>query len=232
MKLQVYVVLLGLTCSAAICSPHRPALVVPDAELAGISVDDRAQVDAKTAILKASEAAHAAQTLALVAVDRELKIAALAIDRDRAALEIAALQFQAAQETKNADQMLPAKKAREDAKAQHEQALAVQKYWDAKRDYVEQLLVVGEAEIAVAKAVLEQTKYEAATRTKGPDAARLAEFKSQVATAEAELAKSQVPAAKAKTDMEALRPKAARDDVSAPLPPAGAASAPAAQPSP
>ena len=202
-----------------------------DAELTGISTDDRAQIDAKAALLRTAEDARTTQKAALAVAEREVQIATLAVSRDKTALDIAELKFQAAQETKNADTMLPAKKAREEASAQLQRSVAAQKYHKANRDYLEEMVVVGEAEIPVANANLELAKYEAATRSNGgPDGEKLAGFKSQVATAAAELAEVQVSAAKAKTAMDVLRPRDLPAEAPAPTNLGPAAVAPAASP--
>jgi len=231
MKHRFLAMTLGIACSAAICAPHRRALVVSDAELTGISTDDRARVEAKVALLKKAEDVRTTKKAALAVAEREVQIAALSVSRDKTALDIAELKFQAAQETKDADTMLPAKKAREEANTQLQRSLADQKYHKANRDYLEQMVVVGEAEIPVASANLELAKYEAATRSNGgPDGERLAGFKSQVAAAEADLAEVQVSAAKAKTAMDAANPRDLPAEAPASSNQGTAAVAPAASP--
>jgi hypothetical protein len=206
MKQFSFAVAVGIVIVASACFPHRRALVVSDAELTGLSANDRSQIDAKAALLRTAADACAAKKAALVVAKRDVQMAALAISRDKAALDIAELKFQEAQETGNADTMLPAKKAREEASAQLDRSVAVRKYCEAKRDYLERTVAVGEAEIAAASANLELVKYESATRSKGgPDATALAEFKSQSATAGADLAEVQVSAAKAEAVMDAAR---------------------------
>ncbi|OGR09673.1 MAG: hypothetical protein A2341_15000 [Deltaproteobacteria bacterium RIFOXYB12_FULL_58_9] len=208
MKPSILAIALGIACSAAICSPHRGALVVSDAELAGISDDDRATVEAKIKLLRTAESARTTKKAALIVGERELQIAELVVNRDKTALDIAELALQAAQETENADTMLPAKKAREDAGAQLDRTVANLEYAKASRDSLEQGVAVAEAEILVANAQLELAKFEAATSSKeGANATRLAEFKSQVAAAEADLAEVRVSAAKADAAMDAVRPE-------------------------
>jgi len=208
MKQNGLVVVFGIACSAAICSPHRPALVVSDAELTGISSDDRSLIDANIALLRAAEDDLKARKAALAVGERDVELAALSVSRDKTAAKIAELRFQAAQESQDADTMLPANKAREDASAQLERSVAAHAYSKAIRSYLEEMVTVGEAEVPVAGARVELSKYEAATRSgAGPDGERLAAFKSQLAAAEAYLAEAGVSAAKAKTAMDGARPR-------------------------
>lgn len=206
MKQGLLVVVSAALCSGA-CVQQRPILVVPDSSLAGISAGERTQVDAMAVLLRAAKDARVSRKSALTSVEREVQMAGLAIQRDKAAVNIAELQFQAAQETANADAMLPANKARQDAGAQLDRSTATRKYLETQRDYQQQLVRVGDAEIAVAGAKLELTKYVALTQARGyPNEEKLAEFKSQVAGAEADLAEVQVLAAKAEATMSAMRP--------------------------
>jgi len=104
--------------------------------------------------------------------------------------------------------MLPARIARAEAAAQLDRSVAALTHSKASRNFLEQMVAVGEAELVVARANLELAKYEAATRSKeGPNATRLAEFKSQAAAAEADLAELRVLAARAEAAMDAVRPR-------------------------
>ncbi len=205
MKRTLLAVPLALACSAALCSPHRYALVVTEPELAAIGAEDRPGLEAKATALRDAEQDHAAQKLALAAAEREAQIAGLMVSRDRTTAEIAELEFQAAQETKDADTMLPAKQARAAAATQLQRSLATQRRSQAQRDLVIQLVAVREAEIPVARAILELARYEAAAKARGgPEGERLAGFRLQVATFEAELAEAHLLAARAKAVVDAL----------------------------
>ena len=70
MKHSCLAMALGIACSAAICSPHRRVLAVSDAELTGISTDDRTQIDAKVALLRTAEDGRTTKKAALAVAER------------------------------------------------------------------------------------------------------------------------------------------------------------------
>jgi len=76
-------VALGAVLSVTTCFPHGRALVVADTELTGISVEDRAQIDANTVLLRTAQDACASKRAALAAGKRDVQLAVLTISKNK-----------------------------------------------------------------------------------------------------------------------------------------------------
>jgi len=182
----------------------RGPIPVADAELAGITGKGLEPVDAARKEEVSTRQAIEARRLELSAAQREIRIADAAARRDEADLEVARLRVEQAQETKDAEAMLPAN----DRRAKAEKAMGVSQaeipYRQAARAYAEARLREAEATHDVALAQLERAKVVALMggNPLPSQVERRAGFDGLVAKAQERLADATAKVARAKGDLQ------------------------------
>jgi hypothetical protein len=215
---------------------HAP-VPVADAELAAITGKGLEAVEAARKDEVSTRQAIEARRLELSAALREIRIAEQASRRDEADFEVARLRFEGAQETKDAEAMLPAN----DRRAKAERAMAASQaevpYRQASRAYAEARLREAEAAHDVSMAQLERAKVTAVIGDGTPlpsQEERRAGFDAQVAKAQARLADAAVKVARAKGDLQVAEQqwKAAVSGTPVTPSPAPASAVPASTPKP
>lgn len=184
-----------------------PKYVVTRAELdllggKGLEGVEAARKDEESAV-KELEVRRAEDQAAL----REIRIAEYAIRRDEADLEVARLRFEAIQESRDADTLLPANRRR----AQAEHALATSNaelsFRQAARNHQAARVEEAEAALAVARAKVESAKLDAVlgdpANLQPPQAQRKAAFDLQLSQAQAALAERSARVLQTKSAMQA-----------------------------
>jgi hypothetical protein len=183
-----------------------PKYVVTDSEIALLGGKGLDAVEAARKEEAAARRELEARRAEDVPVQREIRIAEYAIRRDEADLEVARLRFEAVQEARDADTMLPAKSRRE--KAEHAVATSNAElgFRLAARSHLAARIDEAEAALGVALAAVERAKLDAVlagqTTLLPPQAERKAAFELQLSQAQAALAEQTTRVAQAKRAME------------------------------
>jgi len=179
---------------------------VPDAELAPLGGQGLEAVEAARADEAAAREALEARRAEAQAALRGVRIAEWSIRRDEASLAIARLRFEAAQETQDADRMLPANARR--AQAEHDVATSKAElaFRQAAHGHAVARADEAEASVAVAVATGERAKLDALLAERDPltpdQIKRKAAFEEQLARAKGSLAEEGARVERTKAAME------------------------------
>lgn len=204
---------------------HGP-VPVADAELSALTGKSLEPVEAARKEETSTRQAIEARRLDLNAALREIRIADAAARRDEADLEVARLRLEGAQETKDADAMLPAKDRRAKAERAAAASQAEVPYRQAARAYAEARLREAEATHDVAMAQLERAKAVAVVGDGTPlpsQIERRAGFDALVANAQAKLADATIKVARTKGDLQLAEMQWKNAASGTPTPPAAPA---------
>lgn len=171
-----------------------PKLTVTDTELLKVRGEPLAPVEEGRAQVRLAEEAVAVAKKAEGAASRKVKIADLRVDRADLDVEIAKLKFDAAEETRDAEALLPARTEREKALEAKKVADAELPFRKAELRHREAEREEAEAGLAEARAELELAKLEAVLSVT-PDVGlegekRRADFKAQLASAKSRRAEA------------------------------------------
>src|SRR5574341_2278933 len=195
-----------LVLAAGACA-GGPKHTVADNELAALGGRGLEGIEEARQEAAAAGQALDARRIEAQAALREIRIAEYSIRRDEAALEVARLRLEVAQETHDADAMLPANKRR--AEAEHAVASSRTElvFRRAARDQRVARVDEAEAAVAVALAKVESAKLDAilvdSPSLLPAQAERKASFDSQLAKARASLAERSARVVKATGTLEA-----------------------------
>ncbi len=102
-------------CGGSGATAAPPSMTVAQADVDALPTEPRGEVISGGAAVEKAQANLTSANNAIAGVQREVQIANLAIDRAKITIEIVELRFAAAQETKDAEAMLPAQNARKAA---------------------------------------------------------------------------------------------------------------------
>ncbi|MEM6531998.1 MAG: hypothetical protein AAF654_05210 [Myxococcota bacterium] len=179
--MAVFALLAG--CSAAL----KPATA---AELQAVASTERGPITAAQTELDSAKDTLSELKAQVGAAERDVEIAEYRIRRESADVEVARLRFEAAQETRDADAMLPSRAERERTAKALEIAnatLALEEaeldHLEARIDYRSAVVAVKEAELALAQVVAVQGDDASAKAVE-----RRAAFDTEVADAKATMA--------------------------------------------
>ncbi len=193
--------ILTVACLFSACA--STSLRVAEAELAPLSAEQRAAYGPAEEALTAAQAERGDIRKRHEEALRQVKISEELINKAEADLRVAQLSFDSAQETRNADAMLPAKEQREKAEQALAHARAEHAVREAEEDLAQAQLDQADAQVDVAEADLELARLEAVLAAKEKvtpeDEERRANFKSQAADAELSLAHKKQDTADAQT---------------------------------
>lgn len=186
-----------------------PKLTVTETEMMKVSAEKMAPVEEGKGAVRAAEAEVVVATKAENAAARRVKIADLRVDRAALDVEIAKLRFEAAQETRDADAMLPAEASRKKAAQSLKVAEAELPFRKAEQRHRKALREEAEAGLAEARAALELAKLEAVLST-GPELGlegekRRSDFNAQLVSAKSQRAKAKQTVSGAALELDAAQ---------------------------
>jgi hypothetical protein len=188
---------------------------VDPTELAALTPEQRAKVEPAEATLKAAMAERDERRDEDQSAKRRVEIAEAVIQREEADLRVAELKFDAAEDTRDADAMLPARQRRDRAKAALARAQAEHVVRVAEEEVWRAQVKQAEARVEAAEAALEVARLEAVLRAKEKltpeDEKRRAEFNEQAASAEINLAVAKKKTQEAQQRLKEVRSASAAD---------------------